>query len=112
MNLVMARTAARRKQLLVMFSLFGVGFGAMTYANYHNTEIDVVFQDSELMNYVVKKVPSLFKVPLVQEAVRGDFLLPVPVHGADLLREVREAAVREGEGGAGDLRRRRVNFLG
>jgi hypothetical protein len=76
-----------------MFSLFSIGCGAMTFSNYYNTEIDVVFKDSEFMSYVLKRVPSLFKVLVVEEAVCLDFLLSVSVHGGDFLRENREAAL-------------------
>lgn len=45
--------------------MFGIGFtgcALSAYAKYVNTEIDVVFEDTELMKTVVPKIPALYRV--------------------------------------------------
>lgn len=72
-----SRKSLRNKPLMVMFSLFGVGCGAMTFANFYNTEIDVVFSDSEFMKFIVKRVPALFKVASVEQPYVPTFYFPL-----------------------------------
>lgn len=59
------RKTARRGQLLILTSIFGIGLAGVTISNYYNTDIDVVYSDSDLMNYIVKRVPSIRQVYII-----------------------------------------------
>ena len=66
-----------------------VGFGLLVLNNKYDNEIDLVFQDTELNKYLVKRVPSLLKVVYqLSTAIHHHFLLAVPLHGDHLLHEI------------------------
>lgn len=63
-----------------------VGFGLLVLNNKYDNEIDLVFQDTELNKYLVKRVPSLLKVNYHMKAAIHHHLLPsVSFHGDHLL---------------------------
>ena len=57
--------------------MFGAGFGALVIANKYNTEVDVVFSDSEFMSFVARRVPSLFLVLSAEQPYVPTFYFPL-----------------------------------
>lgn len=52
------------KRIRWMFAIGLTGCAFSAYAKYVNTEIDVVFEDTEMMQYVVPQIPALYRVGL------------------------------------------------
>lgn len=69
-------TKSKRFKLMVMFGV-GLGGAALSvYSKYFNSEIDVVYNDCELMDEIVPRVPALFKVALPDQPYFGTSYLP------------------------------------
>lgn len=59
--------------------MFGIGLGGAAlsvYSKYFNSEIDVVYQDSDLMDSIVPRMPALFKVSSAHQPYFGTSYLP------------------------------------
>ena len=89
----------KSKRIKWMFAIGLTGCASSLYAKYVNTEIDVVFQDNELMQSIVPKVPALYRVSVcMTAAVQSDRLPAVQIHGDNLLLYLRTEVVRAREG--------------
>lgn len=93
---------AKSKKFKVMM-MFGVclgGAGLSVYSKYFNSEIDVVYNDSELMDAIVPRIPALFKVKGANLALLRDELPTVSVYGDHLLSNRRAQTLRALKRGA------------
>lgn len=86
---------SKRFKLMLMFGIGLGGAGLSIYSKYFNSEIDVVYNDCDLMDAIVPRVPALFKVAPEYLAILRHQLLAFPLHGDHLLRGGRTKALCE-----------------